>query len=165
MESPNLLTAGIGACGRPDQAGGAHRRHLLAHRRRLVVIGTDGTERVLAGVSLPRAVYVDSPTRRIDVLDFDSGTGQVAGRRPFADLASVPGLPGGLTVDTEGGVWVALHGGGVLHRYGPDGALDTVATLPVSHPTSCAFGGPELADLYVTTASAPLSAAERAAQP
>ena len=129
------------------------------------MIGTDGTERVLAGVSLPRAVYVDSPTRRIDVLDFDSGTGQVAGRRPFADLASVPGLPGGLTVDTEGGVWVALHGGGVLHRYGPDGRLRTVVSLRVSHPTSCAFGGPDLADLYVTTASAPLSAAERAAQP
>ncbi|HEY4462801.1 MAG TPA: SMP-30/gluconolactonase/LRE family protein [Streptosporangiaceae bacterium] len=109
--------------------------------------------------------YVDSPTRQIDALDFDPGTGTVAGRRRFADLTSVPGLPDGLTVDTEGGVWVALHGGGVLHRYGPGGRLDTVVSLPVSHPTSCAFGGPDLADLYVTTASAPLSAAERAAQP
>jgi sugar lactone lactonase YvrE len=109
--------------------------------------------------------YVDSPTRQIDVLDFDQESGKVAGRRRFADLTSVPGLPDGLTVDTEGGVWVALHSGGALHRYGPDGRLDTVVSLPVSHPTSCAFGGPDLADLYVTTASAPLSAAERAAQP
>jgi sugar lactone lactonase YvrE len=109
--------------------------------------------------------YVDSPTHQIDALDFDPGTGNVAGRRRFADLTSVPGVPDGLTVDTEGGVWVALHGGGVLHRYGPGGRLDTVVSLPVSHPTSLAFGGPDLADLYVTTASAPLSAAERAAQP
>jgi sugar lactone lactonase YvrE len=112
-----------------------------------------------------RLYYVDSPTRQIDVLDFDQETGRVAGRRQFADLTSVPGLPDGLTVDAEGGVWVALHGGGVLHRYSADGGLDTVVSLPVSHPTSCAFAGPELADLYVTTASAPLSAAERATQP
>jgi sugar lactone lactonase YvrE len=201
-------------------------RVIVSRRDRLVVIETDGTERALAEVSLPRAVrfndgatdpqgrvwigsmdtgersavgilyrldpggvltpvvtgvtvsnglgwspdgstlyYVDSPTRRVDVLDFDPGTGNLAGRRPFADLTGVPGLPDGLTVDAEGGVWVALHGGGVLHRYGPDGRLDTVVSLPVSQPTSCAFGGPDLADLYVTTASASLSAAERAAQP
>jgi sugar lactone lactonase YvrE len=112
-----------------------------------------------------RLYYVDSPTRQVDVLDFDSGTGEVSGRRRFADLTSAPGVPDGLTVDADGSVWVALHGGGALHRYRPDGRLGTVVSLPVSHPTSCAFGGPELADLYVTTASAPLSGAERAAQP
>jgi sugar lactone lactonase YvrE len=112
-----------------------------------------------------RLYYVDSPTRQVDVLNFDSGSGTVTSRRRFADLTSVPGLPDGLAVDAEGGVWVALHGGGALHRYGPGGDLDAVVTLPTSHPTSCAFGGPDLADLYVTTASLPLSAAERAAQP
>jgi sugar lactone lactonase YvrE len=112
-----------------------------------------------------RLYYVDSPTRQVDVLDFDSATGAVAGRRRFADLTRGSAFPDGLTVDAEGGVWVALFAGGALHRYGPDGELDTVVTLPVSHPTSCAFGGPDLADLYVTTASAPLPAAERAAQP
>jgi sugar lactone lactonase YvrE len=112
-----------------------------------------------------RVYYVDSPTRQVDVLDFDPATGAVAGRRRFADLTGESGFPDGLTVDAEGGVWVALFSGGALHRYGPGGELDTVVTLPVSHPTSCAFGGPGLADLYVTTASAPVPAAERAAQP
>jgi sugar lactone lactonase YvrE len=112
-----------------------------------------------------RMYYVDSPTRRVDVLDFEAAAGEVSGRRQFADLAGAPGLPDGLTVDAGGGVWVALYGGGALRRYGPDGRLEVVVPLPVSHPTSCAFAGPGLADLYVTTASAPLSGAERAAQP
>lgn len=130
---------------------------------------------VIAGVTISnglgwspgssRLYYVDTPTRRVDVLDYDIETGAVSGRRTFADLAGAGGQPDGLTVDAEGCVWVALIGGGALHRYGPDGRLDTVLPLPVSHPTSCAFGGPDLADLYVTTASEPLTAAERAGQP
>lgn len=109
--------------------------------------------------------YADSPTLRVDVFDYDPETGEVSGRRVFADIGPGHGLPDGLTVDAEGGVWVALHGGGVLHRYRPDGRLDMVAPLPATQVTSCAFGGPDLADLYVTTASAPLSAAQRAEQP
>jgi sugar lactone lactonase YvrE len=109
--------------------------------------------------------YVDSPTKRIDVLDFTPATGQVSGRRAFADLASASGVPDGLTVDAEGGVWVAVNGSGALHRYAPDGRLDQVVSLPVTHPTSVAFGGPDLGDLYVTTAREPLSPAEREEQP
>ena len=112
-----------------------------------------------------RLYYIDSPTCRVDVLDFDAAFGEVSGRRPFADLSGEPGVPDGLTVDADGGVWVARYAGGALHRYTPDGGLDTVVSLPVTYPTSCAFGGPDLADLYVTTASAPLSAAGRAGQP
>ena len=130
---------------------------------------------VLAGVTISNGLgwspdggtlyYVDSPTKRIDVLDFTPATGQVSGRRPFANLASASGVPDGLTVDAEGGVWVAVNGSGVLHRYAPDGRLDQVVSLPVTHPTSVAFGGPDLGDLYVTTAREPLSPAEREEQP
>ncbi len=109
--------------------------------------------------------YADSPTKRIDALDFTPGTGQVSGRRAFADLASASGVPDGLTVDAQGGVWVAVSGSGALHRYAPDGRLDQVVPLPVTHPTSVAFGGADLGDLYVTTAREPLSPAERAEQP
>jgi sugar lactone lactonase YvrE len=112
-----------------------------------------------------RLYYVDSPARRVDVFDYDLDTGGLSSRRTFADLGADRGLPDGLTVDAEGGVWVALHGGGVLHRYQPDGRLDRIVALPVTHVTSCAFGGPDLADLYVTSAREPLSGAERAAQP
>jgi sugar lactone lactonase YvrE len=74
------------------------------------------------------------------------------------------GAPDGLTVDAAGGVWLALWGGGAVHRYAPDGSLDRVVRLPVSHPTSCAFGGDDLGDLYITTAAIALSPAERARQ-
>jgi sugar lactone lactonase YvrE len=112
-----------------------------------------------------RLYYVDSPTLRVDVFDYDPETGEASGRRVFADIGPGHGLPDGLTVDAEGGVWVALHGAGALRRYRPDGRLDTEVPLPATQVTSCAFGGPDLADLYVTTASAPLPAAERAEQP
>jgi sugar lactone lactonase YvrE len=109
--------------------------------------------------------YVDSPTRRIDVLRYDPEVGGIGDGRLFADLSDVSGLPDGLTVDAEGHVWVALHGGGSLRRYAPDGSLDAVITLPVTHPTSCAFGGDGLRDLFVTTARRDLSSDQLAAQP
>jgi sugar lactone lactonase YvrE len=109
--------------------------------------------------------YVDSPTQRIDMLDFDLATGAVAGRRPFAEIAAADGLPDGLAVDAEDHVWVALFGGGALRRYTPDGELDRVIALPVSNPTCPVFGGPALDDLYVTTARHRLPDAELARQP
>jgi sugar lactone lactonase YvrE len=102
-----------------------------------------------------RVYYVDSPTRRIDVLDIGEDRLPV-GRRPFATVED--GFPDGLTVDAEGCVWVALWDGGAVHRYTPDGALDRVLTLPVRRPTACAFGGAGLTDLYVTTARTGLTA-------
>jgi sugar lactone lactonase YvrE len=109
--------------------------------------------------------YADSPTRRIDVLDYDPATGEAFQRRVLADLSAFAGVPDGLTVDADGYVWVAFWGGGVLRRLAPDGSLDAQLPVPVSQPTSLAFGGPGLADLYVTTARTGLSEAELAAQP
>jgi len=77
---------------------------------------------------------------------------------------SKPGVPDGMTIDVEGGLWVALWSGGAVHRY-LDGHLDRVITMPVSQPTSCAFGGDNFDELFVTSASDGLSAEERAAQP
>ncbi len=109
--------------------------------------------------------YVDTRTLRIDVFDFDGATGAIAGRRPFVDLAGETGRPDGLIVDGEGGVWVALWEGGAIRRYDARGRLDRTVTLPVTCPTKCAFGGPSLEDLFVTSASAPLDAETRRAQP
>ncbi|MGW0971033.1 SMP-30/gluconolactonase/LRE family protein [Streptomyces sp. NPDC002516] len=102
-----------------------------------------------------RVHYIDSPTRRIDVFDIGDD-GLPVGRRPFATVED--GFPDGLTVDAEGGVWVALWDGGAVHRYTPDGRLDRVLTLPVRRPTACAFGGADLTDLYITTARTGLTA-------
>lgn len=112
-----------------------------------------------------RMYYVDSPTQRIDVFDFDAETGAISNRRALAEIPGEAGLPDGLTVDAEGHVWLALWGGGALRRYDPDGGLERTVPLPVSHPTSCAFGGAALDELYVTSASVALSPEERARQP
>jgi sugar lactone lactonase YvrE len=112
-----------------------------------------------------RMYYVDSPMRRVDVFDYDPATGRADHRRPFADLSAFDGVPDGLTVDADGCVWVAVWGGGVLRRLAPDGSQESVIAVPVSQPTSCAFGGPGMTDLYVTTASVGLSEAELSEQP
>ncbi|GAA2939235.1 SMP-30/gluconolactonase/LRE family protein [Streptomyces erythrogriseus] len=101
--------------------------------------------------------YIDTPTRRIDVFDF-GGDGTIAGRRPLAEIEEGAGFPDGLTVDADGCVWVALWDGGAVRRYTPSGELDRVIELPVPRVTCCAFGGPGLTDLYVTTARVGLTA-------
>ncbi|MFJ7111600.1 SMP-30/gluconolactonase/LRE family protein [Streptomyces albogriseolus] len=101
--------------------------------------------------------YIDTPTRRVDV--FDAGEdGTIGGRRPLAEIEEGAGFPDGLTVDADGCVWVALWDGGAVRRYTPDGELDRVIELPVPRVTCCAFGGPGLTDLYITTARVGLTA-------
>ncbi|WP_329306046.1 SMP-30/gluconolactonase/LRE family protein [Streptomyces sp. NBC_01260] len=100
--------------------------------------------------------YIDTPTRRIDVFDVDGE--QVVNRRPFATVEEGAGFPDGLTVDAEGAVWVALWDGAALRRYTADGTLERTVELPVRRPTSCAFGGRELRDLYISTARGGLDA-------
>ena len=112
-----------------------------------------------------RMYYADSPTKRVDVFDYDPATGEAGSRRVFADLSAFDGVPDGLTVDADGCVWVAIWGGGVLRRLDPDGGADAVLEVPVSQPTSLAFGGPAMTDLYVTTARTGLTEEQLAAQP
>lgn len=95
-----------------------------------------------------RAYYVDSDTGRVDVLRTEGA--RVVDRSPFAE---VDGTPDGLTTDAEGGVWVAVFGGGAVVRFAPDGRRDAVVEVPASHPTSCAFGGPDLDELWITTST------------
>jgi sugar lactone lactonase YvrE len=112
-----------------------------------------------------RMYYVESGTGRVDVFDFDRSLGEIENRRSFVCIPPECGVPDGLTIDSEEFVWVALWGGGAVHRYAPDGSLDAIVRLPVTHPTSCAFGGKDMQDLYITSATVALSAAERSAQP
>jgi sugar lactone lactonase YvrE len=109
--------------------------------------------------------YIDTPNRRVDVFDVDRDTGLVARRRQFVDLTRAPGFPDGLTVDADGGLWVAMWDGGAVHRYTPAGVLDRVVGVPATRTTSCAFGGPGLGDLYITSATAGLDPAKLADQP
>lgn len=102
--------------------------------------------------------YIDSPTRRIDVFDVSADGQSVGNRRQLALIEEGAGFPDGLTVDADGCVWVALWDGGAVRRYTPSGTLDRTITLPTVRPTACAFGGPDLTDLYITTARVGLSA-------
>jgi sugar lactone lactonase YvrE len=112
-----------------------------------------------------RLYYVDSTTQRIDAIDFDLDRGRLGRRRPFVTIDPGDGLPDGLCVDTAGGVWVALFGGGAIRRYTPDGELDAHVRLPVTNPTSVAFGGHVLDELYVTSARHRLTRAQLALEP
>jgi sugar lactone lactonase YvrE len=107
-----------------------------------------------------RFYYIDTPTRRVDVFDYDLSSGRPTGRRLFADIGDMPGNPDGLAVDDEGGVWVVLARGSSVRRFDPGGRLDEVVDLPVTRATSCAFGGPAGDELYVTTGRFDLTDAE-----
>jgi sugar lactone lactonase YvrE len=109
--------------------------------------------------------FIDSATRRVDVLDYDLATGRASSRRVLVELPEGCGLPDGMTVDSEGCLWVAMWDGWSVRRYSPSGDLDRVVRLPVARVTSCAFGGADLGDLYITSASTGLSDAERQEQP
>ena len=108
------------------------------------------------------AYYVDTPTRRVDAFDYDLERGELSERTCAIDLGHVDGMPDGLTVDADGGVWVALWGGGAVHRY-VDGALDIVVELPAAQVSSCVFGGPNLDQLFITTSAEGLDTPEPAA--
>ncbi len=131
--------------------------------------------RVLDGVTISNGIawspddrqmyYIDSPSYRVDVFDYDVERGEIANRRTLFELPPNGGLPDGMTVDAEGLLWIAFWGAGAVRRYTPDGLLAAVVELPVSLVTSCAFGGDDLRDLYITSASGPLSPEQAVAQP
>jgi sugar lactone lactonase YvrE len=99
---------------------------------------------------------VDTPRRTIWRYDFDLDAGTLGARDVFAEIAEGEGRPDGLATDQAGGVWVALWGGGAVRRYDAGGAVTDVVPVPVTYPTSLAFGGADLRTLYVTTSSAHL---------
>jgi sugar lactone lactonase YvrE len=102
----------------------------------------------------------------IFAFDFDPGSGEISGRRPFVQLdPEAGGFPDGLTVDREGFVWSAQPVYGRIVRYDPDGGIDRIVDLPVSRGTGCAFGGSDLGTLYITSATETLTDAEIAEEP
>jgi sugar lactone lactonase YvrE len=96
------------------------------------------------------AYYVDTPTHQISLFDYDQDRG-LTGRRSFVEIPADLGGPDGLCVDEQGGVWVALFGGGAVHRYTADGTLDEIVEVPARQVTACTFGGPGLDQLFITT--------------
>ena len=96
--------------------------------------------------------YADSAPRVIYAYDVDGRTGSLSRKRVFTRVGSGEGIPDGLTVDSEGFIWCAQWYGGQVVRYDPDGKIERRVKLPVRQVASLNFGGPELMDLYITTA-------------
>ncbi len=112
-----------------------------------------------------RMYLTDSPRKIIYVYDFDAQSGTISNRRAFVHTPNEASVPDGLTVDSEGFVWSARWGGWRIIRYDPDGKIEREIQMPVQYPTSCAFGGPNLDELYITSAWTALSEQKRAQQP
>ncbi len=119
--------------------------------------------------------YIDTTTRCVEMFDFDVGTGDLSNRRRLIDFSSreantpgspPAGFPDGMTIDAEGMLWVAEWAGFKVSRWDPaTGRKIGEALLPVSRVSSCTFGGPDLSDLYITTAGEGISPAEKTEQP
>ncbi|TWA80393.1 sugar lactone lactonase YvrE [Azospirillum brasilense] len=97
--------------------------------------------------------HTDSPSRTIFAFTL-AGDGSLSDKRAHIRFGEDDGYPDGMTCDAEGYLWVAHWSGGRVSRFRPDGTLDRVVRLPVSNVTSCAFGGPGLDRLFITTAAA-----------
>lgn len=108
--------------------------------------------------------YVDTRTSRVDMFDFDVSRGAIARRRLYVTIPEEIGYPDGLVVDESGFVWLCLWEGGAVHRLNHDGLVDRIIPMPVTLPTKCAFGGPTLEDLYITTAWIGLDESEKTRQ-
>ncbi|MDX9999082.1 MAG: SMP-30/gluconolactonase/LRE family protein [Phenylobacterium sp.] len=137
--------------------------------------GDGVTEKVLEGIHIPNTVscspggdrlYVaDSKLQTLFVHDVDPHTGALSNGRVFADTKGTDGAPDGSAVDVEGYLWNAQWGAWRIVRYAPDGTIDRIVEVPVAQPSSCAFGGPDMATLFVTSAREGLSAEALARQP
>ncbi len=130
---------------------------------------------VLTGITVPNALcwspdgrtmyFSDTPTRRIMAYTYDLETGTPSEERLFVQVDDTPGYPDGAIVDSEGGLWNAEWDGARVVRYAPDGTIDRIVEVPAPRPTCCAFGGPDLSTLYITSAWDRLSESERAEWP
>ncbi len=132
-------------------------------------------ERVLDGLTISnglgwspdgRTMYlVDSGPRVVHAFDFDGEAGTISGGRELLAVPEEVGAPDGLTVDAAGDLWVAVYGGGQVQRHSPAGALLEVLAVPARQSTCCAFAGPGLHRLYVTTATENWSDERRRSEP
>ncbi|MGT2425579.1 SMP-30/gluconolactonase/LRE family protein [Amnibacterium kyonggiense] len=97
------------------------------------------------------AYYVDTPTDRVWRFRYDGSDGTLHDREPFIDLTDEAGHPDGMTIDEDGGLWVAMYGGWAVRRFDADGTPSEVVELPTRDVTCPAFGGSDRSTLYIST--------------
>ena len=136
--------------------------------------GRGALEPVQDGICIPNSLafspdgqtmyFADSLHYTLYAYDYNTTTGEMGTQRVFA-TTQAPGFPDGSTVDAEGFLWNAQFDAGRVVRYASDGRIDRILELPVQRPTCCAFGGPDLSTLYITTTSQKMTPAELKLQP
>lgn len=110
--------------------------------------------------------HIDTPTKQVIAYDYHHETGNINNGKPIIQFEDEEGVPDGMTIDTEGMLWIAHWNGGRVSRWNPHTSMKIAELfLPVSKVTSCAFGGNNMDDLYVTTAKVGLSSEELKLQP
>ncbi len=112
-----------------------------------------------------RTAYTNDSARRLTYAFDLSADGLPANRRVWLEHDPADGYPDGMTTDAEGCLWIAFWSGAKVVRFDPHGKRMSAIAVPVPHVTSCAFGGPNLDRLYITSASVGLTAAEKAQAP
>jgi xylono-1,5-lactonase len=103
--------------------------------------------------------FSDTMVRKVYAYDLDPATGALSKQRLFTEFSEEQGMPDGMTVDAEGGIWICHWEGWRVTRFLPNGKIDLELKLPVPLVTSCAFAGDALDTLYITTATVGLDAA------
>jgi sugar lactone lactonase YvrE len=110
--------------------------------------------------------FIDTPTFEVVAFDYDKHTGHIANKRTVIQIDKKQGYPDGMTIDNEGMLWIAHWNGWQVSRWNPNtGQKLSHIKLPVAKVTSCAFGGENLEDLYITTAKVELTSEELLQQP
>jgi sugar lactone lactonase YvrE len=137
------------------------KRHGLRGRAALYRLDGNGLTQIVGDITVSnslafspdgRTMYLaDTTVATVYAFDYDVSSGTASNRRVFIRFDK--GRPDGAEVDSQGGYWIALMMRSVIARYRPNGMLDFEIPVPVLQPTKMAFGGPDLATLYLTTAS------------
>lgn len=110
--------------------------------------------------------YIDTPTFQVVAYDYEVSTGNITNKRIAIEIPNSEGYPDGMTIDTEGMLWIAHWDGAQVARWDPStGKKIGSITLPVDRVTSCTFGGDHLTDLYITTARVGLTEQQLIEQP
>lgn len=110
-------------------------------------------------------VFGDSRGETVWKYDLDTASGELSNKRVYISTAGLPWRIDGATFDAQGYYWCALVGGSAVGRFDPEGRLDQLIQVPVTHPTMCNFGGPDLDILYVTSGTVFLNETQRMQQP
>lgn len=132
-------------------------------------------EKMRTGITIPNGLgfspdgrqmfFTDTATGSIEAAHYDIATGSPGAWHTLVYAGVAPGKPDGATVDSDGCIWSTRFGAGCLARFTPTGRLDRLVALPVSQPTSCTFGGPDLRTLFVTSATQRMAPEALAAEP